>query len=593
MNSVFFKSKKKRVEYWLTRVSGFRLLTSVIIIICWFYPVITGKLIEILYPISLIPIGFFIFLLYRTSRLRDFKNYLEVRQSLSVRGHDQNQSQFDVPIVSAELEKWNMIKNHFYEKDGQHWDDLDLLGKNGLIRLIHWTLNMRSGLKLLSRFSRESLTIDQLEKRQKEVQVAMTGPRRKLLTLLKLYPEKEFSYQTIQSLLKLKLVEHTIWVWFVFFYYFIYWIGLVFWLLYAHQWSIYLLIGLFFLYPLINLKIYYRQTSQWVNSIGVELTRYKKIHPEMAFYSKKYKKKGLSRLNSWNEEVDVFISTTERIISALGLRQNIILYALVHAIFPWDIFWTQKAENLRQNRLSQWFVWQDELEEFEAILELAEWSQQSNKSSWPIWDADTVGLSAKNVRHPLIPLERVIGNDIFLGYNQNKCCLITGSNMSGKSTYLRAIASNLFLARSGAKVLANHWESSVLIPLTSLKRVDSLEESLSTFYSEVKTLKDLRSWSTEKECLYLIDEIFRGTNNRERLIGSERFIKYLIGTKSIGLVTTHDLELTKLADQNPKIINEHFEDQIVDGRMTFDYTKRSGPCPSTNALRVMEMEGVI
>ena len=92
--------------------------------------------------------------------------------------------------------------------------------------------------------------------------------------------------------------------------------------------------------------------------------------------------------------------------------------------------------------------------------------------------------------------------------------------------------------------------------------------------------------------LFLIDEIFRGTNNRERLIGSRSYIRALVGQNGVGVLSTHDLELVRLADEIPQIINQHFAETITDGRMTFDYQLRPGPCPTTNALTIMQMEGL-
>jgi DNA mismatch repair ATPase MutS len=125
---------------------------------------------------------------------------------------------------------------------------------------------------------------------------------------------------------------------------------------------------------------------------------------------------------------------------------------------------------------------------------------------------------------------------------------------------------------------------------------DSVQDGLSYFYAEVKRLKLLLS-AAETEAgpptMFLIDEIFRGTNNRERHVGSHAFIKALsIRKKALGLIATHDLELTNLADEIPGIANFHFREEIGDGRMVFDYELRPGPCPTTNALQIMRLEGL-
>jgi DNA mismatch repair ATPase MutS len=130
---------------------------------------------------------------------------------------------------------------------------------------------------------------------------------------------------------------------------------------------------------------------------------------------------------------------------------------------------------------------------------------------------------------------------------------------------------------------------------TCIKVSDSVTDGVSYFYAEVKRLKALLN-ELEREhdlpLFFLIDEIFRGTNNRERRIGSESYIRALVGRNGIGVISTHDLELVKLADTIPQITNFHFEDRVADGRMVFDYKLRPGPSPTTNALKIMQIEGL-
>ena len=124
---------------------------------------------------------------------------------------------------------------------------------------------------------------------------------------------------------------------------------------------------------------------------------------------------------------------------------------------------------------------------------------------------------------------------------------------------------------------------------------DSVTDGISFFYAEVRRLKALLA-ELERDhplpLLFCIDEIFRGTNNRERLIGSRAYVRALTGKHGLGFIATHDLELAKLAGELPQVINYHFRDQVVDGRMVFDYILQPGPCPTTNALRIMQLEGL-
>src|SRR6185436_11314252 len=154
---------------------------------------------------------------------------------------------------------------------------------------------------------------------------------------------------------------------------------------------------------------------------------------------------------------------------------------------------------------------------------------------------------------------------------------------------------NLTLAYAGAPVNASSMQASLFRLFTCIKVSDSVQDGLSYFYAEVKRLQALLSATTAEDdlpVLFLIDEIFRGTNSRERLIGSRSYIRELSQGWSMGLIATHDLELIKLADEIPGVVNHHFREEVDAGKMVFDYRLRPGPCPTTNALTIMRLEGL-
>jgi DNA mismatch repair ATPase MutS len=204
-------------------------------------------------------------------------------------------------------------------------------------------------------------------------------------------------------------------------------------------------------------------------------------------------------------------------------------------------------------------------------------------------------FDAREIGHPLIKPEHKICNDFALN-DQLRTVILTGSNMAGKSTFLRTVGVNLCLAYAGAPVNAEGLQTSLFRLFTCIKVSDSVQDGLSYFYAEVKRLKQLLT-AAEKQndlpVLFLIDEIFRGTNNRERHIGSHAFIRGLSRcSNAVGLIATHDLELTTLADELPGIANFHFREEVGGGRMVFDYRLHAGPCPTTNALKIMQLEGL-
>jgi DNA mismatch repair ATPase MutS len=196
--------------------------------------------------------------------------------------------------------------------------------------------------------------------------------------------------------------------------------------------------------------------------------------------------------------------------------------------------------------------------------------------------------------HPLIPVEKKVTNDFAIN-ELGQVVIITGSNMSGKSTFLRTLGVNLCLAYAGAPVNATTFQTILFRIFTCIRVSDSVTEGYSYFYAEVKRLKALLVELEQPDSFplfFLIDEIFKGTNNRERLLGSRAYIQAVVGRNCVGVVSTHDLELVKLADQFPQVTNAHFREEVVDGHMVFDYILRPGPSPTTNALKIMRMEGL-
>jgi hypothetical protein len=287
------------------------------------------------------------------------------------------------------------------------------------------------------------------------------------------------------------------------------------------------------------------------------------------------------------------IRRIERIVGALGVRQNFVASLLCHLPLPWNAFWTLKLERARQELEALLPEWLEAMAETEVLVSFAEF-HEANPDYVPgrlVTDASFY-LEGRDVRHPLIARSRAVGNDFSIRPGE-RCWLITGSNMSGKSTFLRTVGLSLLLAKAGARVPAASFSYRDLNLGTSLRLSDSLEDGFSSFYAEVVQLKGVLDLVKQpRPALYLIDEIFRGTNSRERLIGSRAYIRQLAETPSCGLVTTHDLELVSLEKEVVGVANHHFKDELVEGKMSFRYKIEAGPCPTTNALKVMRQGGL-
>ena len=281
-----------------------------------------------------------------------------------------------------------------------------------------------------------------------------------------------------------------------------------------------------------------------------------------------------------------------RLATALGLRTNALLWLFVHALVPWDFFFTHRLELLKKEIAHLLPRWLDAWYELEALNSLANFAYLNPHYVYPEIASEWNLFAARALGHPLLKPETKICND-FQSDDDRKIVILTGSNMAGKSTFLRTVGVNLCLSYAGAPVNAESLRVSLFRVFTCIKVSDSVQDGLSYFYAEVKRLKALLSATSADATpvLFLIDEIFRGTNSRERLIGSRAYIRELANRRTVGLVATHDLELVKLADEI-QVANYHFREDVRQGKMVFDYRLRPGPCPTTNALQIMQLEGL-
>lgn len=284
-----------------------------------------------------------------------------------------------------------------------------------------------------------------------------------------------------------------------------------------------------------------------------------------------------------------------RIVNGTALRRNPFLWLLLNAAVPWDYVFIDQLQRVRQKLTTELPVWLDTWFEVEALCSLATFAYLHPDYALPrVQSQPEPIIHGRGLGHPLIPADQRICNDFTLN-SAPQVVLITGSNMSGKSSFLRTVGLNLVLAYAGSVVCATELETRPLRLFSCIKVTDSVSDGISYFYAEVKRLKALLYALQQPDDLplfFFIDEIFRGTNNRERLIGSRAYIRALVDKNGVGLVSTHDLELVHLADETPHIRNQHFRETVQDGKMVFDYTLRSGPSPTTNALRIMALEGL-
>jgi hypothetical protein len=290
------------------------------------------------------------------------------------------------------------------------------------------------------------------------------------------------------------------------------------------------------------------------------------------------------------------IGRLERIVGFTDARRNEVFRFVIGPLLMWDVHCAVALLGWRGRAGARLRGWLDTLGEIEALASLAGFAFEHPDFAWPELVEEPL-LDARGLGHPLIPADRRVGNDVNLP-SRGHALVVTGSNMSGKSTLLRALGTNAVLAAAGAPACAKALRLGPVRVATSMRIEDSLERGISHFFAELRRLKRVIDLAREGQpgsapVLFLLDEILHGTNSRERIIGACAVVQELVALGALGAVSTHDLGITALERKLAgRVQNAHFEEQVEGDTMTFDYVLRPGIVQSSNALRLMRAVGI-
>jgi hypothetical protein len=298
------------------------------------------------------------------------------------------------------------------------------------------------------------------------------------------------------------------------------------------------------------------------------------------------------RFETGGEPPSKQIARLGRLIEILDSTRNqffgfLALIFLIHAQLAYAI------DRWRRESGSHVKDWLDALGEIEALSAFAGYAYENPKDPFPELIEEGACLQGEEIGHPLLPKARCVRNDVSLGVG-TRVLIISGSNMSGKSTFMRTVGVNVVLGLAGAPVRANRLRLSQLSVGASIHILDSLQSGASRFYAEITRLRQIVELTRGKRTpLFLLDEILSGTNSHDRRIGAGAVITGLVERGAIGVVTTHDLALTEIASSlGARAVNVHFEDHLEDGRMIFDYKMQPGVVSRSNALALMRSVGL-
>ena len=275
----------------------------------------------------------------------------------------------------------------------------------------------------------------------------------------------------------------------------------------------------------------------------------------------------------------------------IGMGSGSVLAFPLNGLFLWDLWNAASLDRWKRRWGSESRRWFEALGELESLLSLANLPRCCAGASLPRPVEGSGVFTARALGHPLLPNETRVCNDFALDGGIH---IVSGSNMAGKTTFLRTVGVNIVLACAGGFVCAESLEFSPMRVMTSMRLSDDLSGRISTFYAELQRIKTILDASAlDKSVLFLIDEIFRGTNSVDRLVGAQAVLRRLEELGVCGMITTHDLEICRLADDSPQVRNCCFCESYRDGEIFFDYKRQEGPSQTTNGQFLLRKVGIL
>ena len=297
--------------------------------------------------------------------------------------------------------------------------------------------------------------------------------------------------------------------------------------------------------------------------------------------------------NTSDQKASTSIKELQQILNRFDVRLNVFAFFILNTFFLWDLWQMVALNNWKKTNKLSVTNWYQTI----ALVEVAGSfsTLYFNNADWnfPQIADEHFTIEGSAIGHPLINKQQAVTNNFSL-QGIAKIDLITGSNMAGKSTFLRSLGVNIILAYTGSAVCAKEFTVSIAEIMSSMRIEDNLAENTSTFYAELKKLKSIiDAVNEDKKLFILLDEILRGTNSLDRHAGSKALIQQLIKKNTVAIIATHDIELSKLESEFPvSISNYNFDVQVNGDQLFFDYKLKQGVCKSMNASVLMKQIGI-
>ncbi|GAB3650350.1 MutS family DNA mismatch repair protein [Echinicola sediminis] len=531
----------------------------------------------------LIPLGaLFVYMVRLFDRLKDRQAYLSAVLKME---------QFRLQRQRRELASFDQGEN-FKDKKHPFCNDLDLFGEHSLFQLLNHTVGT-GGRNLLASWMKADVNPHEAKKRFRAIKELSGHPEfvRDFEAIGKAFIKEEKSKKAFYQWLKAPAA----WKGF-------YWfplvagpvVGLVLlfgWLLAGWSmayFSAWILLGIGLLgmvfKPLLmaNQSMPDRGDLKTLTAWAAELEQLK--------FSDGYLKSLQAPVMDSDYRASVALKSLEQQSFAVQNRINMV-YLIFNLFFWVDFIVLWRLEKWKANYAAHMEAWEETFQEWQVLVSLSAFTLEEQVACEVTW-SDKLELDVRALKHPLLNQKVCIPNDFKLSEPQ-KIVLLTGSNMSGKTTFMRTLGTNLVLANLGLSPFADKFTSGAFQLFTSMRNTDSLSESVSSFYAELARIKGLLERTEEQfPVFFLLDEILKGTNTTDRVMGSEALVKQLLSSKCKGIISTHDIELSELEAELPPVVNYSFHSNIKDDEILFDYKIKRGPCTSFNAHKLMELMGI-
>ena len=568
--------KKKKNE--LTIISILRFVIFIKIIVLGY----TLRNNSFLIPSVLIGISLFIILILKYIKVKNKKNILQEIISINSKEIEVLEGKFD----SLKKGEKHINPEHHYSYD------IDLFGEGSLFQRINRTSTKKGEQKLAKILN--SNCIDNIVDKQKAlIELANKPEWRQLFTAVAKSENDKTHTENILNYKKNK--EFFVPNYFKYLPNIFTSISGVLAICYACNLMPIGVIGLWFVIGMSITGVYFSKINELykvANNSGKDFNKISVLLKQIedVKFNSDILKNNAKKIKTENKKASSLLKEFSRAIDAFDQRNNMLFGFFANGLLLWDLKQCFRIEKWIKNYSTQSEKWFETIAFFDAQNSLANYVFNHPENTFPSINKNNTVIKAKNLGHPLLKKENRIDNNLTL--DKNNFFIITGANMAGKSTFLRTVSLNIIMANVGLSVCSEKFEYSPIKLITSMRTSDSLKDNESYFFSELKRLKFIVDEIKNDNYFIILDEILKGTNSKDKAIGSKKFVEQLVGSKATGIIATHDLSLCSIESELEEVKNYYFDAEIKNDELYFDYVFKKGICKNMNAsflLKKMEI----